>query len=197
MAGDYAQATARFEESLALFREMGAAWRIDLPLEGLAQVAMVQVDYATARLRHEECLVVRHERGDTRGIAWALHWLAHVAVMQGNTAAAAPMLAESLALFQNLKNQRGSTYLLEGYAELALAHRLPKRAARLCGVVEALREAISSAYEFPFPEERVRHERLIAAARAQLDDAAFDAAWATGQAMTLEQAIAYALGEDA
>jgi hypothetical protein len=34
-----------------------------------------------------------------------------------------------------------------------------------------------------------------AALRAQLDEAAFNAAWAEGRTMTLEQAIEYALGE--
>jgi hypothetical protein len=37
------------------------------------------------------------------------------------------------------------------------------------------------------------HERYVAATRAQMDEAAFTIAWAAGQAMTLEQAIAYAL----
>jgi len=36
----------------------------------------------------------------------------------------------------------------------------------------------------------------VAATRAQLGAVAFDSAWAAGQAMTLEQAISYALGED-
>jgi hypothetical protein len=35
----------------------------------------------------------------------------------------------------------------------------------------------------------------VAAVRAQLDDATFAAAWAEGQAMSLEQAVAYALAE--
>ena len=37
----------------------------------------------------------------------------------------------------------------------------------------------------------------MAAARAKIDEAAWNAAWAEGRAMTLEQAIAYALEEDA
>jgi hypothetical protein len=35
----------------------------------------------------------------------------------------------------------------------------------------------------------------LAYVRAQLDKATFEAAWAEGQAMTLEQAVAYALDE--
>ena len=38
-------------------------------------------------------------------------------------------------------------------------------------------------------------ERLVATARAQLGEEAFAAAWAAGRALTLEQAVAEALGE--
>jgi hypothetical protein len=37
----------------------------------------------------------------------------------------------------------------------------------------------------------------MAPAREQLGEAAFDAAWAEGQTMTLEQAMAYALSDGA
>ncbi len=45
----------------------------------------------------------------------------------------------------------------------------------------------------PRPAHQIEAERNLAVARAQLDAAAWDAAWAEGKAMTLEQAIAYAL----
>ena len=39
-------------------------------------------------------------------------------------------------------------------------------------------------------------ERDIAAARAKLDAATWEAAWADGRAMSLEQAVAYAFEQD-
>jgi len=42
---------------------------------------------------------------------------------------------------------------------------------------------------------RREYERATTTVRAGLDTAAWDAAWAEGRAMTLEQAIAYALDE--
>ena len=45
------------------------------------------------------------------------------------------------------------------------------------------------------PLDRAEYDCAIAAACIQLDDATFAAAWAAGRAMTLEQAIAYALDE--
>ena len=45
----------------------------------------------------------------------------------------------------------------------------------------------------PAPAARVTHERLLAAARQQLGETAFAAAWAIGQAKTPVQAIELAL----
>jgi hypothetical protein len=41
--------------------------------------------------------------------------------------------------------------------------------------------------------DRAAFDRRVAAARARLDEAAFAAGWAAGQAMTLDQLIAEAL----
>jgi hypothetical protein len=43
------------------------------------------------------------------------------------------------------------------------------------------------------PADRADYDRISVATRTQLDDATFAAAWAAGQALTLEQAIAEAL----
>ena len=44
------------------------------------------------------------------------------------------------------------------------------------------------------PIERAEYHQIIAALHAQLDDGTFAAAWAEGRAMSLDQAIEYALG---
>jgi hypothetical protein len=43
--------------------------------------------------------------------------------------------------------------------------------------------------------ERAEYDRTAALVRPQLDKPTFAIAWAEGRTMTLEQAIAYALGE--
>ena len=83
---------------------------------------------------------------------------------------------------------------IEGLAGLAAAQGQAGRAARLFGAAEALRESVSN--RIP-PSERAEYDHNIAAARAQLSEAAFAASWAGGRAMSLEQAVAYALDEDA
>jgi DNA-binding NarL/FixJ family response regulator len=67
-----------------------------------------------------------------------------------------------------------------------------ERAAKLFGVAEALREAVGSQH---MPEEDAWREPYLAASRARLDEASWRAAWAQGRAMSVEQAIDYALSE--
>jgi hypothetical protein len=43
------------------------------------------------------------------------------------------------------------------------------------------------------PVDRDDHERAVALAHARLGEETFAAAWAEGQAMSLEEAVAYAL----
>jgi len=69
-----------------------------------------------------------------------------------------------------------------------------ERAARLLGATEAVREAIQIGLSAAYPD-RIEYDRYVAAVRAQLDEAVFAAAWAEGRALTLEQAIEYALSE--
>ena len=76
-----------------------------------------------------------------------------------------------------------------GLGGVAAARQQPERAARLFGAAIEDNTLISVME----PAEQADTERCIAAARAQLDETVFAVAWAEGQAMTLEQAIAYAL----
>jgi hypothetical protein len=55
-----------------------------------------------------------------------------------------------------------------------------------------LREAIGAPLP---PVDRPAHERSVAAVRAALGTAPFAAVWAEGRAMTLQQAVAYAIDE--
>jgi hypothetical protein len=64
-------------------------------------------------------------------------------------------------------------------------------AARLWGAAVALRASIGIVLPVL---GRARFEERVAAARARSDAAAFEAAWAEGQAMPPEEALVYALG---
>jgi hypothetical protein len=70
--------------------------------------------------------------------------------------------------------------------------KLDDRAVRLFGAAEALREAIG---HLPNPQAQADYDDCLDATRSRLGVIAFEAAWAEGRAMTLEQAIEYALAD--
>jgi hypothetical protein len=123
-------------------------------------------------------------------VAWALHTLGEAARRQGDYEWATVNYVASLKLFTERRDNVGIARSLEDLATIAEAQGRPARAVRLCGAAEVLRELIGSPIP---PPERPIYERTIAALRAQLDEIAVAAMWAEGQAMTTEQAIAFAL----
>jgi DNA-binding NarL/FixJ family response regulator len=60
--------------------------------------------------------------------------------------------------------------------------------------VEAIREMIGSQLESQ--ERALKEEPYLVAARSRLDSAAWEAEFAEGQAMTMEEAVEYALSEE-
>ncbi len=190
--GDSATARALYEQSLALCRELGDKRGVAFVLNSLGNVALNQGDYATARTLFEESLTLGRELGDKRGVAQSLNDLGLVALNQGDYATARALLEQSLTLRRELGDKRGVAHSLVGFGRLALTQGQSQRAAKLSGVVEALLAAIGARLGRP---EGPIHTDTIAAARAQLDEATFNAAWDEGHAMMMEQAIEYALTE--
>jgi len=66
----------------------------------------------------------------------------------------------------------------------------PRRAARLWGAADALRQEIGSARSV---DASSAYERQVKAVRAVLTAEAFDQAWEEGRVMTLDNVVRYAL----
>ena len=185
---DVATATALLEVGLASFREQKLRSGIAWSLNHLGHVAQLQGDYVRAAALHRESLPLFHENMQ-KGVGWALESLGEAALAQGDLAAAITHFTASLRIFRDLGDP-AIVWSLAGLGSVAALDEEPERAARLWGAVAALREKTGKRAA---PASRATYERAVDTARAQLGDAFFAAAWAEGQAMTLEQAIAYAL----
>jgi hypothetical protein len=96
-----------------------------------------------------------------------------------------------LAIIRNIGNKENIIECLEDLAATAAMQSFAGYAARLWGAVECVREAIGN-LRVP-AAKRALIEPIVAHARASVDEAVWAAAWAEGQAMTLEQVVAYAL----
>jgi tetratricopeptide (TPR) repeat protein len=194
--GDLERAVRLAEESLALARSMAGNQRgTGDRLVDLGRALYYQGDLASARARLEEALVMQRASGQRPGTSAALHGLGLVAWQEGGTARATAYLRESLALRHELGERLGLAECLEGLAQVAAGSGRPDGAARWLGAAEALRTAIGAPLP---PVSRPDHAATVAAARPALGEAAFAAAWADGQTVTLEEVIAEALaGEEA
>lgn len=188
--GEYERARALCEESLALARELGSPDRVAGSLTDLALAVLEQGSEEQARALCEESLAIRQQLGDKGGYAHTLSILGRLALQQGDVEQAARCYRESLLLRQETAEKEGVAVALEGLARVTTIRGQTRSAAQLFGAAEVLRTAMGT----PLPlSERASHEPAVETVRADLDETAFAQAWAEGQAMTLEQAMAAAL----
>jgi predicted ATPase/DNA-binding SARP family transcriptional activator len=187
---DYTQARSLFEESLEIRRELAHRQGIGECLNVLALIAHALNDDAEARVLNEESLTIQRELGNRWGIAASLLNLGTVSSAQGDDVSACAMYKESLTILSELGDRSGIAELLEAFAELAHKEAFHDRAIQLWSAASALREAI----HYPQRPTRLEEiERWMAAARSALGEEEFAVARDRGRAMTLEQAIEYAL----
>ncbi|MBA3945073.1 MAG: tetratricopeptide repeat protein [Herpetosiphonaceae bacterium] len=188
--GDYGRAEAYLLESLALFREVGDRPWVARILHGLGETALLQEQDVRAYALEAESLVLVRELGDKLFAAWPLLNLGHIAKHQGDTVQARAHVVESLTILHDAGKVFGIAACLAGLAGCAGRQDQPARAARLFGAAARLAVGYALAH-------RIELDSDVATARTLIDHGAWEAAWAEGQALTTEQAVAYALDEAA
>ena len=188
--GDPVAARPLLEESVATCREIGDRWTLSLSLVSLGRTVTFSGDPAAARSILEEGRTIFREIGDKWGLAVSLNNLGLAALREGDYGRAVALYQEGVALFWQQGEKVFATRCLEELAWVVSMQGDYGRATRLFGAAEAQRETFGAPMP---PAARTEHDRKVAAARAQLDEATFAAAWAEGRAMTMEQAVGYAL----
>ena len=118
--GDYNAARTYYNESLAIYRELGDRRGAARPLNGLGLVSWGQGDLATARSFLEESLEIKRELADSSSISIALNNLGLVALSQGDYNTARAYLEESLAIDRELKDQDAIATSLVNLGAVAL-----------------------------------------------------------------------------
>ncbi len=192
--GDFAAATVSFEKSLALARECEQKWLIAHALSMLAIVARYQGHHAKSWALSEESVILSREVGGKRAIAHATRLAGDVARSQADLSRAVRLYNESLALYPQAADKWIAEECLEGLGAVAAVLEDYRRAIHLFATAEAVRDTLG--LTLPSLDQDI-HDRHVIAARTAMGDAAFTAAWAEGRAMTLEQAIEYALADEA
>ena len=190
--GDYATGRQYQDESVAIFRELGDKFNLVLALNNLGFVAEQQGDNFAAQRFYEESIATAHEFGEKHNVAYALNGLAHVLYLEHDSAEAARNYRESLLVSQEIGEKRCIAYCLEGFAKVESQYGDAKRAALLLGAAEALRQTIGAPLN-QMEQAELDQDMIVTGER--LGERIFEAAWTEGRAMTLEQAIEFALKE--
>jgi predicted ATPase/DNA-binding SARP family transcriptional activator len=232
--GDYEAAGALFEESLAIWEELGDAAGTARSLLSLGTVAAEQGDQARAIELSERAAELYDESGDQRGHALAISNLGGIALERGEYAKAASLSEQAYRLFETLEDSEGMAFALvnqgfaalsqkqheraiellrqalrrlaelefkdvigycfEGLAAVLAFTERPEEAARLLGAAEALRESLGVGLA---PAEQTTHDATVDSVRGALAEDRFGGAWRQGRELPLEDAIAYALEDEA
>ena len=138
-----------------------------------------------------EALEALQKIGDENCVASVLRGLGEVAQRKGEYKKAASRLRQSLRIHEKLGLDDLVIGLVERFAALALAMGNGERAARLLGASKS-----QNVNPVLFPTfYRVQRENLTAAIRENLGDQDFDKLFDEGTAMSIQEAIAYAMEE--
>jgi predicted ATPase/DNA-binding SARP family transcriptional activator/DNA-binding CsgD family transcriptional regulator len=190
--GDYGRARALLGDALALARRVRDQQLISICLTDLGITAMYTGEEEAESL-FQEAVVLQRELGQKENIAAALRVLGLVRMNRGDHERARALLKESLALSKELGHKLYAAAALNAAASVAVSRGEVERAARLFGAAEMLHEAIGSPLP---PSERALFEPHLAIARSWLGEATWERVWEEGRAMTLEEAVSYALEEE-
>jgi predicted ATPase/class 3 adenylate cyclase len=192
--GDSERATELYEESMDLFREQGDKQSLAINLNNLAMVVHSQGDLGRAARLTEEAVALQRELGTRGGVSMGLCNLGWIALLQEDLRKAADLYRESLSLAWDSGLNPIVQSALEGFACVAGAKGEAERAARLWGAAQALHETKDIRRDTDFLAEA---DARISAVRSGMGEEVWEEAWRKGRAMTLDEVVSYALGEEA
>lgn len=192
--GDFSRARQLFEDSAQRFSDAGAQDDALFATRLLGWMLEELGDLVRARAVHEDNLRRARELSNRQIEGQTLGALAVLAIAEGRAPEAVPMLEEVLRIDRERNVTLQTALDLTRFAR-ALAHAggAPDDAARILSSAEAIRDKIGAGT--PPPYLITAHEDALAVIRTQLDESALAAAREEGQALTVDEALALALGE--
>jgi tetratricopeptide (TPR) repeat protein len=191
--GEHERAREYADEAIPLARAAGDLRLLSNLLNNLGVSAFRRGDYGRARELYAEAVALSEEAGDQSALDCNLNNLGQAALGEGDLPAAAVYHRRALEISRRLGKKGLLAMGLESMAAIRAAQIAPEQATRLYGAAAALREAVQ------FPREPAVEPLYLSQLRKLRDtlgEDIFDACWVEGQAMTFEQAVAYALEEE-
>ena len=180
------------EEALQLYREVGDRRGEANTTWGLGNREYFQRlgDAGKARFRH--ALELFEEVGDVTMAAWSRHMLGSSLIRHDRSDEARPHLRVALRTFHDASDAAGIAMVLDDLASQAVVDDDLPRAARIRGAARRL-TAATGAQLAGFVDEQFEHG-IRPHVAGRLDPDELERYQAEGAAMSLDEAVAYALG---
>jgi predicted ATPase len=186
-----------FEESqkyMALLQEKTkdapVSFQAGIQLLGLAYNARALGRFDLAKGYFEEGLRMFQRVGHKGFVTVMTSEIAHVERATGNYAEAKKTYTETIKVFQDYGNRPAVAHQLECFAMIAVVEEEPQRAVKLFAAAEAVRELTGHKRT---DEEEAEEVQFMSRLHSNLQETEFNALWAEGRSMTMEQAIQLAL----
>jgi tetratricopeptide (TPR) repeat protein len=183
---NHAAAQRLFADSMVMVRELGDPQGTSMTLTNLGVVTQLLGDLSGAQALFEEALAIERTLGNQATIAMLTNNVGQTLYMQGEYPRAQVLLKQALAIWNELGMRFRLVFSMGDFGSLFWLQGQPARAARVWGREERLREEIGFGSS---PMAHALGGGYIAAARTAMGDDAFEAAWAEGRAMALDQVI--------
>jgi predicted ATPase/class 3 adenylate cyclase len=175
------------DEALPMFRELGDEGGTARALWALGNVEYFEKRFAAARPPLEEAQTIFRRLDDRFMLAWSTHTLGLVAIHSGNAEEGKRWFSEALRLFVAAQDVSGIILQLDNLSAIVRREGDPVRATRLAAAAAAQQAVTGTSLGALLTQREGRNSR------EGLNEAEAATAWSEGQALTLEEAIAYAL----
>ncbi len=179
-----------FEKLMEKMRDTPGSYQAAMFHLGMGMDESVRGNYEAAKRIFEEGRKIFKRIGSLNFQLVMQSEIGHVERHTGNLSQAKMIYLETIKGWQDIGNRSAIAHQLECFGFLAISDEEPQRAIKLFSAAETLRVKTES----PMADnERVEYDQSIAQLRAMLPETEFNALWAEGKSMTMEQAIQLAL----
>ena len=191
LEGDADRAIPLYEESADLLRKLGLEYELGTVISNLGVCLMSQGRLDEAAQLYEEAVELCRASGRAEQLTISLFNLGRVSMLQGRHEAAAGWFERALETARELGYREMIAYCLKGIGEVLAARAAGEQAARLLGASDRLFLELGAHVE---SSEQATYEVTVEQLKDALGDDAYSSAHAEGKGMSLDQALALALG---
>jgi tetratricopeptide (TPR) repeat protein len=190
--GNVESAQKYLDESSLLYRQLNIHTDQRQLFSAYGHIALMRGDYEQARAYFQENARVAKELGNRLDYLWSNVRIGYADLRAGNISEARKVFVESAQEFQKDRYVIGVIFTLECMSHLYIPVGKAERTARLIGWADETRTAIKDTRPLV---EQADVDRDVATVVARIGKDAFEDAYNKGRAMTLDEAVSYALDE--